>query len=131
HTRDASGGYPIVGSSIGRIGKAADASDLAVINQGKTVRVVSADGSRVEVKMPVRDTAGGIVGELVVVFPQGLASGDELQAQAERIRDGLSTKIASAANLQGPYPRSAGGEPVQTAYDTQELGNQQSLPMTK
>src|SRR5258706_11625602 len=106
HTRDASGGYPIVGSSIGRIGKAADASDLAVISSGQPVRAVSADGARVEGKTPIRDAAGNTSGALAVVFPRGLAGEDALGVQADKIRDALSTRIASAANLYGPYPTS-------------------------
>src|SRR5258706_11623527 len=131
HTRDASGGYPIVGSSIGRIGKAADASDLAVISSGKTVHAASADGTRIEVKTPIRDSAGNVVGEVVAVYPRGLAAGEVLASQTEKIRDSLSAKIASASNLFGPYPTTQVAQGVQTDYDKQELGNQQSLPMTK
>jgi iron complex outermembrane receptor protein len=133
HGRDASGGYPIIASNIGRIGKAADESDLAVIRSGQEVHATSADGRRFEVKMPMRSAAGEVVGAVAVVFPRRIAADDALVAQAEKIRDQLATRIATAQNLAGPYPRVAQQpvDKIQTPYDKQELGNQQSLPMTK
>jgi iron complex outermembrane recepter protein len=131
HSRDSAGGYPIVGSSIGRIGKAADDSDLAVIRNGQTVRAVSADGRRLEVKIPMLDTSGAAIGALAVVFPSGIADQGALQEQAEKIRNDLGRRTATAASLYGPYSRVAQGDQVTAEYDKPELGNTQSLPMTK
>ncbi len=125
--------YPVVGSNIGRIGKPADASDLEVIRSGREVHARSADGRRYEVKLPLRSAAGDIVGAVAVVFPTGIASEEVMARQAQKIRDQLATRIATAQNLLGPYPQVAEQrvDKVQTAYDQPELGNQQTLPMTK
>jgi TonB-dependent siderophore receptor len=133
HASDQRGGYPILASNIGRIGKAADASDLQVIRSGDEVHAASADGLRYEVKMPMKAASGETVGAVAVVFPRRIATEDALIAQAHKIRDALSGRAASAENLLGPYPRIAEQpvDKVQTPYDKQELGNQQSLPMTK
>src|SRR5258708_7112721 len=125
-------GYPILASNIGRIGKEADASDLAVIRGGATKLAVSADGTRLEAKLPVRDAAGNVVGAVAIVFPlRGAGDQASLGAHAERIRDGLARRIASMTALYGPYPATADSGAVQAEYNKQELGNQQSLPMTK
>src|SRR5258706_4618747 len=133
HLKDPkSEGYPIVASNIGRIGKEADASDLAVIRGGATKLAVSADGTRLEAKLPVRDAAGNVVGAVAIVFPlRGAGDQASLGAHAERIRDGLARRIASMTALYGPYPATADSGAVQAEYNKQELGNQQSLPMTK
>ncbi|HZZ92172.1 MAG TPA: TonB-dependent receptor [Usitatibacter sp.] len=133
HARDAQGGFPILASNIGRIGKPADASDLGVIREGEEVRAASADGLRYEVKMPMRNAKGDVVGALAVVFPRRISTEEALAAAAHRIRDHLGTRITSAENLMGPYPRIARQpvDKVQTPYEKQELGNTQSLPMTK
>jgi hypothetical protein len=85
HLKDAKGGYPIVASNIGRIGKEADASDLEVIRSGATKLAVSADGSRLEAKLPVRDAGGNVVGAVAIVFPvRGLTDQAALAATASR-----------------------------------------------
>ncbi|HEX7910090.1 MAG TPA: TonB-dependent siderophore receptor, partial [Paraburkholderia sp.] len=61
-----SGDYPIVASNIGRIGKPADADDLAVIESGKPHVEVGHDGDRLEVELPLQDAAGATVGALGV-----------------------------------------------------------------
>lgn len=124
--------YHIVASNIGRIGKASDASDLEVIRTGKSYQEVSTDGDRLEIKQALADASGATVGEVVVVFPnRGLAGRDALVAQAGKIRDDLSRRIASPSQLYGAYPAAQPREVVQTEYDKQELGNKQTLPMTK
>ncbi len=132
HIKDSrSNNYPILASSIGRIGKEADASDLEVIRSGSTKAAVSADGTRLEVKLQVRDGTGGIIGAVAIVFPIRIADRDSLIKQAEKIRDELQRETPALAALYGAYPPSRAVEVVQTEYDKQELGNQQSLPMTK
>lgn len=133
HVKDPkSGEYPVTASNIGRIGKAPDPSDLAVIQGGPAVVSLSADGSRVEVKQALRDGAGNVVGAVAIVFPsRGLGDQAALKAQGETIRDSMQSRITNVAALYGPYRVERPERVVQTEYDKQELGNQQSLPMTK
>jgi iron complex outermembrane receptor protein len=132
HIKDPkSAGYPIVASSIGRIGKEADAGDLEVIRTGVTKSAVSADGARLEVKLPVRDGAGNIVGAVAIVFSRRIADHSALVSQAERIRDDLQRNITTLAALYGPYGVWRQEKVAQAEYDKPELGGQQSLPMTK
>lgn len=133
HIKDPkSSDYPIIASNIGRIGKAADESDLQVIRAGTTNVAPSADGRRLEVKMPMRDAAGNTVGAVAIVFPRhSIADDATLTGQAEKIRDELSRRVASASNLYGAYPTTRPERVAQAEYDKPELGNQQSLPMTK
>src|SRR5258706_157713 len=133
HLKDPkSEGYPIVASNIGRIGKEADASDLAVIRGGATKLAVSADGTRLEAKLPVRDAAGNVVGAVAIVFPlRGAGDQASLGAHAERIRDGLARRIASMTALYGPYPATADSGAVQAEYNKQELGNHQPRPQAR
>lgn len=127
------GGYPIIASNIGRIGKPADPSDLEVIRTGHEVHAVSADGRRYEVKLAMRSAGGNVIGAVAVVFPTRIASEEAMVRQAEKIRDQLAARITTAENLLGPYPRVAEQpvDKIQTPYDRPELGNQQTLPMTK
>ena len=127
--------YPIVASNIGRIGKPADAGDLDVIRTGKPHVQFDEKGARLEAKLPLQDASGNTIGALAVVFPFhfGLERG-LLYQQAERLRDQLRGRIAGVAQLYQPKPVEP--EPpvtVETAAQINkvELGNQQSLPMTK
>ena len=133
HVKDRSSDeYPVLASNIGRIGKAADEGDLRVIRTGASVYAPSADARRVEVKLQARDAAGNTIGAVAMVFTvRGSVDRPELVARAERIRDNLSRRTENAASLYGPYPATRPEKVVQTEYDKQELGNQQSLPMTK
>ncbi|CAN7753214.1 TonB-dependent receptor [Variovorax sp. LjRoot290] len=126
--------YPIVASNIGRIGRPADEGDLAVVRSGQPYGKADARGARFEVKVPVKDASGAIVGALGVVFPLGAAANPEaLQRRAEAIAAEMGQRIASAALLEGPYPATAlAKEPdAIEEYNKQELGNKQNLPMTK
>ncbi len=133
HLKDPkTGDYPIAASNIGRIGKAPDASDLAVIQGGPTVVAVSADSSRVEVKQALSDASGNVVGAVAIVFPRrGVGDLSTLKAHAEDIRDSMQRRITNVAALYGPYRVARQEQVVQSEYDKQELGGQQSLPMTK
>jgi TonB-dependent siderophore receptor len=133
HIRDpGSGDYPIIASNIGRIGKAADESDLQVIRSGATNVAPNADGNRLEVKLPMKDAAGNTIGAVAIVFPRrSIADDATLTAQAEKIRDELGRRVADASNLYGAYPAAKPERVAQTEYDKPELGNTQSLPMTK
>jgi hypothetical protein len=59
----------IIASNIGRIGKKADADDLAVIQTGKAKLEVNAPGDRFEVELPLQDVSHHTIGALGVVFP--------------------------------------------------------------
>lgn len=133
HIKDrTSADYPILGSTIGRIGKEADASDLEVIRTGKTRLAVSADGNRLEAKLPVKDRSGNTVGAVAIVFPsKGLGDQDALARQAEKIGSEMNTRIASLDSLYGAYPKGTPSQETQVEYNKQELGNASSLPMTK
>jgi len=127
--------YPIIASNIGRIGKPADKGDLEVIRTGEPHVQLDATGARVEAKLLLRDVSGNSVGALAVVFP--FRPGQEeaaLYRQAERIRDELGSRISSAAQLsQAKSVEPARPVTLETAQEINraELGNQQSLPMTK
>jgi hypothetical protein len=90
----------ILGSNIGRIGKAADEDDLRVIDKGETNREVNDTGRRFEAELPLNDAKGHRIGALGVVL--GYHAGDDKEAlvrHAEQIRDELAAKIASPAAL--------------------------------
>jgi hypothetical protein len=90
----------ILGSNIGRIGKAADEDDLRVIQKGETNREVNDTGRRFEAELPLNDAKGHRIGALGVVF--GYHDGEDKEAlvrRAEKIRDEMAAKIASPAAL--------------------------------
>ncbi|HEV2530514.1 hypothetical protein [Phenylobacterium sp.] len=90
----------ILGSNIGRIGKAADEDDLRVIEKGETNREVNDTGRRFEAELPLNDSKGHRIGALGVVL--GYHAGQDKEAlvrHAEKIRDELAAKIASPAAL--------------------------------
>ncbi|MDB5476659.1 MAG: TonB-dependent siderophore receptor [Phenylobacterium sp.] len=90
----------ILGSNIGRIGKAADEDDLRVIEKGATNREVNDTGRRFEAELPLNDAKGRRIGALGVVF--GYHDGEDKEAlvrRAEQIRDEMAAKIASPAAL--------------------------------
>jgi iron complex outermembrane recepter protein len=133
HVKDRqSDDYPILASNIGRVGKPADADDLEVIRTGNERQSVSADGRRLEIKLPLQDAAGQVVGAVATVFPaRAIGDSSAYVQQAHKIRDQLRARIPSIAALYGPYSTTPPERVVQTEYDKQELGNTQSLPMTK
>ncbi len=126
--------YVIVASNIGRIGKPADAEELAVLQTGKPGSEVDEKGRRVEWSLPLLDAAGDRVGILVLVFPYGLTTPmTALERQAQQIADELRARIPTSAALDQGYPAIAAADerrPVEE-YNKQELGNKQDLPMTK
>lgn len=93
----------IIGSNIGRIGKAADEDDLRVIQQGSTNLEVAEGGKRFEVELPLNDARGARIGALGVVF--AFKAGDDkdaLHRRAIAIRDALARKISTSAALFKP-----------------------------
>jgi iron complex outermembrane receptor protein len=136
HARAPQGGadYPIVASNIGRIGKPADASDLEVIKTGISHTAVDAQGARVESKVVLQDASGNAIGALAVIFPyRKIQNEAALQRQAEKIRDELRERISNVASLYEPRSVTHVAEaarPIEE-YNKAELGNKQTLPMTK
>jgi hypothetical protein len=93
--------YPIIGSSIGRIGKTADEDDLGVIKTGKPVLEVNAGtGKRFEVEVQLKDLSGKVVGAMSAVFPYKAGDAEAgFLKQAEAIKDELQKQIPSLESL--------------------------------
>jgi hypothetical protein len=90
----------ILGSNIGRIGKAADEDDLRVIEKGDTNREVNDTGKRFEAELPLNDAQGQRIGALGVVYAYKAGDDKEaLVAKAAKVRDELARQIPSPASL--------------------------------
>ena len=98
-------GNVIIASSIGRIGKAGDPDDMAVIATGTTRVEMDRGNKRIEVELALLDVGGETVGALGLVwrYPVG-GNHAEFERTAVKIRDALSRRILNAANLMDPYP---------------------------
>ncbi len=91
----------VVGSSIGRIGKPADADDMRAINTG--IPNLEVNGNRFEVETRLLDTSGKTLGAVGIVFPY--KPGDDkaaLKREGFAIRDELRARIPSLAKLMQP-----------------------------
>jgi len=91
----------VVGSSIGRIGKAADADDMRAINTG--IPNLEVNGLRFEVETRLLDVKGRTLGAVGIVFPY--KPGDDkaaLKREGFAIRDELRARIPSLASLTQP-----------------------------
>ena len=95
----------VIASSIGRIGKPADATDLEVLTTGKTRVAMDPGNKRIEVDLALRDVGGDTIGALGLVwrYPVG-GNHEEFERTANVIRDGLARRILSVATLMDPYP---------------------------
>ena len=95
----------ILASNIGRIGKKADDDDMRVVRDGKTNLEVNKDLQRYEVELPLDDVSGVRIGALGVVFPLDAHTDQKAKhAEAIRIRDEISGRILTPANLVEPWP---------------------------
>ena len=93
----------IIGSNIGRIGKAADEDDLRVIEKGSTNLEVADSGDRFETELPLNDATGRRIGALGLVFKFGAGADREaLHSHGRAIRDALAREIPSNAALFAP-----------------------------
>ena len=90
----------IIGSNIGRIGKAADEDDSRVIDKGTTNLEIPEGVRRFEVELPLNDAAGHRIGALGEVF--AFTPGVDKEAShnhAIAIRDELARRIPDSAAL--------------------------------
>ncbi|HEY3634231.1 MAG TPA: hypothetical protein VGK95_04175 [Caldimonas sp.] len=104
-TPPAGPGNVIIASSIGRIGKAGDPDDMAVIATGTTRVEMDRGNKRIEVELALLDVGGETVGALGLVwrYPVG-GNHAEFERTAVKIRDSLARRILNVANLMDPYP---------------------------
>lgn len=103
----------VVGSSIGRFGKAADEDDMRAINTG--IPNLEVNGNRFEVETRLLDAKGRTLGAAGIVLPY--KPGDDkaaLQREGFAIRDELRAKIPSLAKLMEPVPAAAVADPTAT-----------------
>ncbi|MGH8157513.1 MAG: hypothetical protein ACREPQ_05295 [Rhodanobacter sp.] len=106
----------VVGSSIGRFGKAADEDDMRAINTG--IPNLEVNGNRFEVETRLLDVKGQTLGAVGIVLPY--KPGDDktaLQREGFAIRDELRAKIPSLAKLTEsvpPAPTVADANPTAT-----------------
>lgn len=104
----------VVGSSIGRIGKAADADDMRAITTG--IPNLEVNGRRFEVETRLLDATGQTLGAVGIVFPY--KPGDDktaLKREGFAIRDELRAKIPSLAKLMEPVAPAVVKDPSPTA----------------
>ncbi len=93
----------IIGSNIGRFGKAADEDDLRVIDKGSTNLEVGGDKDRFETELPLNDARGHRIGALGLVFP--FKAGDDKEAIHRKglaIRDEVAAAIPTSTALFTP-----------------------------
>lgn len=105
----------VVGSSIGRFGKAADSDDMRAINTG--IPNLEVNGNRFEVETRLLDVSGKTLGAVGIVLPY--KPGDDkaaLKREGFAIRDELRARISSLATLMQPAsPLPAAVDPNPTA----------------
>ena len=85
-------------------GAPADPADIAAIHSDTTTKV-DANGSRIEVRLPLHDVSGDTVGALRLTY--AYHTGVDVSAisqSATRVRDRLQRRISHAGNLFDPWP---------------------------
>ncbi|MDB5425534.1 MAG: TonB-dependent siderophore receptor [Phenylobacterium sp.] len=95
----------ILGSTIGRWGKAGDADDKRVYETGRTNLEVNATGDRIEIEEELKNAAGETIGALGLVFPYRQDQDvTPYQKAAIDIQEEISRRLLSAKNAFDPYP---------------------------
>ncbi|MFZ6758297.1 hypothetical protein ACO0K9_13895 [Undibacterium sp. Ji50W] len=93
--------YPIIASSIGRIGKKADSDDRQVIETGKSIYgAYGVSKTRFGIELPMFDITGKLIGALSVGY--SYKTGDDQEAllkQAQHVEAELRAKIPSLSTL--------------------------------
>jgi len=93
----------IIGSNIGRFGKAADEDDLRVIDKGETNLEIAGDKDRFETEVPLNDASGTRIGALGLVFKyDGHTNKEVMRARGLKIRDEIARDIPNSAALFRP-----------------------------
>ena len=96
-------GYPIIASSIGRIGKAADSDDMGVIRSGKPATgAYGANKTRYGIELPMYDSRGTLIGALSVGYHY--KQGDDeaaLLRKAQALEAEMRARIPSLDRLYG------------------------------
>jgi TonB-dependent siderophore receptor len=127
----------VAAKSATRVGHPSDPDDLEVAKTGNPrVEINRVGDYNVEIEVALFDQRREIIGSVEMTFPY--VAGFDQQAlirEADAIRNEISAQISGAAALAAPAP----AEPVQLAapssaiegYNKEELGNEQTLPMTK
>jgi len=94
---------PILGCSIGRLGKKADEDDMRVVKTGAPNLEVNAGGNRFEVEEQLHDRSGAVIGALSTVF--AYKPGDDKEAlhkAGDKIVSELERQIPNRAKLSEP-----------------------------
>jgi iron complex outermembrane receptor protein len=127
----------VAAKSAGRIGHPSDPDDLEVAKTGNPrVEINRVGDYNVEIEIPLFDDRRQIIGSVEMTF-RYVAGFDEqaLIREAEGIRNELSARISGVAALAAPAPVELAKLPGRRSpiegYNKQELGNEQTLPMTK
>ncbi len=81
----------IANANTSRIGVKSSAGDLEAVKEGKTYCVARDDGAFFDMKLPLKDSAGRIIGILVMEIPFTSAAND---AQAIRKAEGIRQELA-------------------------------------
>ncbi|HEX4586068.1 MAG TPA: TonB-dependent receptor plug domain-containing protein [Burkholderiaceae bacterium] len=129
----------IAAKSASRVGHVSDPDDLQVAKTGHSRVEINRFGDyNVEIELPLYDDQHRTIGSIEMTFPYVAGfDQDALIRKAAGIRNELSAKIPAVAALMEPAPAGttlaevpAAGNPIEE-YNKQELGNEQTLPMTK
>jgi DNA-binding beta-propeller fold protein YncE len=97
------GNVVIASNDPGQVGQETGARELQAIKDGKLHSGVSADGSRFEIDLPLRDASARTLGGLSEVFAyKPGADTRALESQATAIRDELARRISHVRNLLEP-----------------------------
>ena len=95
----------VVASTLGRIGKAAEAADIEVVSTGKPRFIERAANQRAEIELPLHDVGGQTIGALDLVFVATAGTNRAaLEKNAGAIRDALARRLLNLANLTEPFP---------------------------
>jgi len=90
----------ILGSTFGRHGKKADADDMKIFTASRPVTGIYSNGKRFGVDLQLHDASGKTIGTMNVGYAYKVGDDEaSLLAKAERLRDELRKRIASAETL--------------------------------
>jgi hypothetical protein len=90
----------VLGSTFGRHGKKADADDMKIFTASRSVTGIYSNGKRFGVDLQLHDASGKTIGTMNVGYAYKVGDDEaSLLAKAERLRDELRKRIASAETL--------------------------------